>query len=248
MSHPKRLFLKDFEGTISPGDIVPFPEDSKKHFFSVLRCTPGDELTLVHTLSSTEFRVQLTESKELLIIEAIASEEVIHPVASLCIGLCKGKKNEFIIEKAVELGVRQIFLLQAEHSVLDLRQEARRRNRIQRWQKIADQASAQSYKKRLSSVTYASNFAAYAQMLDEMSSPNDLRIVCSTENDSKELKSMGLIKSPVHLLIGPEGDFAFSELEACRALYFTPVSLGPWILRSETAAITAIAQVLALCE
>lgn len=247
MSHPGRIFIKLTPGTPAPGVRIPFPEDQKDHFFKVLRLRPGAKLTAVLNDVGCVCETVITPEGDLVIESVIeASSEISAPVRSLAFALCKGKKNEFVIEKAVELGVSTLILWQSDHSVVKPADPKSLKNKMTRWQKIAEQAAAQSRKNLLPSVTYVSKAAEAIAEITRLHRPEELLIMCSIENGAKELKSLGLKRHPVHLLIGPEGDFSAREITLFKEAGFLPASLGPWVLRSETAAIAAIAQVQAL--
>lgn len=170
------------------------------------------------------------------------------PVQALIFGMSKGKKNELVIEKATELGVESIILWQTSRSILRLKDEDEVARRTERLSKIAEAAAKQSKRTSIPSVHICLSEASLAKELERLA-PGP-RLCCSLSPGSKSLSE--IVCSPESrqssIAIGPEGDFSPKEEQWLTTQHFSPVRLGENILRSETAAIAAIAMVNALCE
>jgi len=162
-------------------------------------------------------------------------EPAVHLI--LLASLIKFDRFEWMIEKATELGVAIIIPVHAERTDFGLDRAAPKR--VERWRRIAREASQQSRRVRMPQVTGLVTLrqaleteAAYRYWLDEAAGapPLMLQLPAQTQPGDR-----------VACLVGPEGGWAVREREQMAASLFQPVSLGPAILRSETAAAAALA-------
>lgn len=149
----------------------------------------------------------------------------------------KGKNMDLILQKAVEIGAAEIVPLISDRTVVRLSDEDAAQKQA-KWQTVAIEAAKQCGQNWLPAVgrpqTLGSFFAVTA--------PYDLRLIASLQSDAQHLKKIladHASPSPVNvlILIGPEGDFTPAELNLARTHGCLPISLGPIILRVETAAI-----------
>lgn len=146
----------------------------------------------------------------------------------------KGEKMELVIQKATELGIHSITPLYSERSVVKLNAE-RSLNKHEHWQKIAIAASCQSWRNDVPLINPPQD------LMDWISNNNDPnKIILSPHHGSQRIVDL-VIADAATLLIGPEGGFSNTEVECALAKNFQAASLGPRILRTETAAIAAIA-------
>lgn len=155
----------------------------------------------------------------------------------LCAALVKFDHFEWMIEKATELGVTEIVPFEAARSERGLERAAMKR--IERWRKIALEASQQARREHLPEVREPVEFtaaiaepASYRYALDE--EPGGPPLLCALPAQRKP-------EDTVSLLIGPEGGWTDDERAAFVAGGWTRVSLGPLILRAETAALAGLA-------
>ncbi len=155
----------------------------------------------------------------------------------LCAALVKFDRFEWTIEKATELGVAEIAPFEAARSDRGLEKAAQKR--VERWRRIALEASQQSRRAHLPEVREPAAFEAvlgeaaeYRYALDE--EPGGVAIAAAVPKERHAQDS-------VALLIGPEGGWTQPERAAFVASGWTRVSLGPLILRSETAALAGLA-------
>ncbi|MGI6588801.1 MAG: 16S rRNA (uracil(1498)-N(3))-methyltransferase [Peptococcia bacterium] len=158
-------------------------------------------------------------------------------------GLSKGEKMDLIIQKATELGVRGIIPLKTRRCVVKLegKKEVERRKR---WQKVALEAVKQCHRTLIPTVSPVHSLEEFLQEL-----PVKRRLFIPWEKggssfrcvleEGKASKTIGSV--PVYLLIGPEGGFAEEEVEQVQSYGGIPISLGPRILRTETASLAALA-------
>lgn len=172
--------------------------------------------------------------------ELPATEPVVR--ISLLMSLIKFERFEWVIEKATELGVESIVPVQAERSDKGLELAARKR--IDRWRKIARAAGQQSHRVRLPEilpvveVARALACAGRRMYLEEAPGCPLLLTVISNPQPGESIS----------ILVGPEGGWTDRERSQLVAASWTPVSLGPQILRAETAAIAAVALLSHLWE
>ena len=157
------------------------------------------------------------------------------PNITLLLAIFKFDRMEWAIEKCTELGVRKIVPVIARRT--DAHLAAASSKRVERWRRIALQASEQS---RRSSPP---EIAEVIKLRESLSLPGDVRIVLSESEQQTQLRDLlGNGQSgEILLAIGPEGGWAEDELRAFQEQGWTSASLGPTILRAETAAIAATA-------
>ncbi len=146
--------------------------------------------------------------------------------------ISKGEKMDFVIQKATELGVKKITPLFSERSVVHLKQE-RLENKIAHWQKIAIHAAEQCGRTEVPTIEHA---VAITEWIFNCNQKTCLGLDPLSANRLNTLPILG----PVALLIGPEGGLTEEELSYAQKKGFQTVSLGPRILRTETAALVAI--------
>ncbi len=143
------------------------------------------------------------------------------------------KKNmDLIVQKATELGVAEIHPLLSERTVVEAS------GKPDRWRAIALESCKQCGHNWLPTIHPPAKAAAFLTALP----PADLKFICSLQPDAKPLKSyLGTLafrnSGTVLILIGPEGDFTPAELALAKSAGCLPLSLGPLVLRAETAAI-----------
>ncbi len=207
------------------------------HVARVLRLREGDALTLFDGRGG-EYDARITgfrkDAVQIEVREHRAVERESALDLTLAQGVSRGERMDWVVQKATELGVRRIVPVLTERSVvrLDERQSERK---LQHWRGIAIAACEQSGRNRVPEVAPPSNFfeairGSDAQMTRLLLSP------------SASLRARDLPRpTAITLLIGPEGGLTDNEDEAALRAGFKPVQLGPRILRTETAAIAALA-------
>jgi 16S rRNA (uracil1498-N3)-methyltransferase len=168
-------------------------------------------------------------------VEPIASQPL--PVAiTLCAALIKFDRFEWMVEKATELGVERILPVEAARSEKGLFEASRKRQ--ERWARVAREASQQSRRVSVPEILPAVRFpqclgtdADARYFLEESSAPPLLRSLPESRGS----------RDRVAALIGPEGGWTDAERRAASEAGWRPVSLGPTVLRAETAAAAALA-------
>lgn len=162
-------------------------------------------------------------------------------------GLPKSDKMEFIIEKAVELGATAIVPTEMEHCVVKL-DNKKKEQKVSRWQKIAEAAAKQSKRNIIPEVLDCMSFKAALEFAKEL----DLLLVpyeCAGGMAATK-KALAKIKKgmSVGIIIGPEGGFSEKEIAAAKTAGGEIISLGSRILRTETAAVTAVSMCMLYAE
>jgi 16S rRNA (uracil1498-N3)-methyltransferase len=148
-------------------------------------------------------------------------------------GIAKNEKMDFIIQKAIELGVTKIMPLFTEYCNVKLEGE-RSQKRLERWQNIAISACEQSGRDKIPTIDNAQNFTNFINQ--KYSSLNLLLSPRATTKATTLPKEV----TAITMLIGPEGGFSNIEETMAQNNGFIPINLGPRILRTETATITAL--------
>jgi 16S rRNA (uracil1498-N3)-methyltransferase len=226
------------------GAIVDLPE-TVAHHLHVVRQQPGDEVLLFNG-EGGQVRARLVEigkrraSAEVFALEPV---EVELPYSvTLAQGLPEGSsKMDWIVEKAVELGVAAIQPLAAARSVVKLSGE-RAEKRQAHWEGVIVAASEQSGRNRLARLEALQDFGRY--IAQPAQGPRILLSPRATQSLAAWARATP--PCPVTLLIGPEGGFSAAEEEAAIAAGALALSMGPRVLRTETAGLAALATLNAM--
>lgn len=224
-------------GNICGNDIYIDGEDFN-HIKNVLRMKTGEELSVGDGVTDTEYRCHIEEFEEDRVhcrLDFKKEADIELPVKMyLFQGLPKADKMEFIIQKAVELGVYEIIPVATARAVVKL-DEKRAASRVQRWNMIAEAAAKQSKRTRVPKVADVMSFSKaleYAADLDTELIPYEL-----SEGFDRTREIIDSLKegSSVAVFIGPEGGFDEKEVAQAQKAGAEPVTLGKRILRTETA-------------
>ncbi len=162
-------------------------------------------------------------------------------------GLPKSDKLELILQKAVELGADAIVPVEMHRSIVKI-DEKKKAAKQERWQAIAEAAAKQAKRSRIPEVSAPVSYKTAMERAKEL----DVFLVPYENEDgiagTKAALSRLTPGCKVGILIGPEGGFEEKEIDAARAVGGTPISLGRRILRTETAAITAVGMCMLYAE
>jgi 16S rRNA (uracil1498-N3)-methyltransferase len=223
---------------LTPGATVDLPE-AVAHHLHVVRQQPGAPLTLFNG-EGGQYRAALAElgkKRASALVEAFEPVEVELPYGlTLAQALPEGTKMDWIVEKAVELGVAAIAPLAAQRSVVRLSGE-RAEKRQAHWQGVITAASEQCGRNRLA------RLAPVTELLRWLALPPEGTRVLLSPRATRSLSDWARAQPPqaVTLMIGPEGGFSDQEEEAALAAGALPLSMGPRVLRTETAGLAALA-------
>ena len=214
------------------------------HIIDVLRMVPGDRLQVVAD-DGVSFVGEITtvnsNTVTVLAKEILRDSHEPDVRISLLQGLAKGDKMELIIQKAVEIGIAEIFPVAMVHSVMVL-DSSKAEKKVERWQKIAEAAAKQSKRDTIPAVH---EVLTLDQILQQ--EKWDLLLVAYESENKVSLKEV--LQShkeamTIGVVIGPEGGLSTEEVEAAQKQGGITVSLGRRILRTETAGLVAATVIL----
>ena len=229
---------------VNSGDLFLAPEDVH-HARDVLRLKPGDPVELIQdekrflasVVEITGDRVRLERGEVLP-----STEPDLH--ITLYQGLPKGDKMEWIIQKAVELGVRRIVPVQMDRCVVRLKASDADR-KTARWQKIAREAGKQSGRCIIPDVYAPISLKELASVASSLQAAVVPWEQCRA-GGPKAFAAAHPGLTSLGILIGPEGGITPEEISFLIRSGFQPVTLGPRILRTETAGLAAVSAFSAL--
>ncbi len=228
------------------GEPTTLPRAVTRHALRALRLRQGEFLTVFNGHGG-EFVAQLVQAREpeaeIQVVRFDDREAESAWPFTVAQGLSAGDLMDWTVEKAVELGAATIAPIAMARSVVRLSPE-RARTRRAHWQSLAIAASEQCGRNRIATVDEVLPLDDRLRALPEAT----LRLVLSPEGAPLRTVRRPPPGRRVVLLAGPEGGFADDELGAADAAGFRAVSLGPRILRTETAAATALAMLSALWD
>jgi 16S rRNA (uracil1498-N3)-methyltransferase len=244
-----RLTRVFFDGALDSGSIVDLPRDTGAHLAKVLRARSGDEL-VVFNGDGREFTAVIETVRGSRVSAAIGAARTIDRESPFALTLVqcvpRGDRMDFIVQKATELGVGCIAPVLSQRSVVRL-DEAQAASKQAHWQAVAVSACEQCGRNRLPAVQAPQPLLDYLGATASGETAGLLRLVLEPERAAPASQRSPLdnhaavaITGAV-IAIGPEGGFGPEELEAFRLSAFARVGLGPRVLRTETAAIAAIA-------
>ena len=209
-------------------------KDARHHLLKVLRFPIESMITLFNG-DGYDYVAKIVSVNRICKVE-VNTREKNNSESSLDLtlaqGIAKGEKMDFLIQKAVELGVNRIVPLQTERCVVRLKGE-KIAKRIEHWQKIANHACAQSGR---AVVVEVDTQKTLSELLSVKVS-NGFVLHHQATNTLSNIKPT----SKATILIGPEGGLSEQEIELANGAGFQSVLLGKRILRTETASLAAIA-------
>ena len=229
---------------LTAGDEISLPPDTARHV-QVLRLQPGDELRLFNG-DGQEWpaRVLAMGRKDVQVGLAgaplgQASRELARHI-TLAVGMPANERMDALVEKATELGAAALQPLHCARSVLRLQGERAERRRAH-WQGVAIAAAEQCGRTHVPELAPVTELATWLHHLPTAADAAGRRGVLSLAADAQPLSHWaGESGGAVHLLSGPEGGLAPDEEALARAAGFQPVSLGPRVLRADTAPLAAL--------
>ncbi|OHC63348.1 MAG: 16S rRNA (uracil(1498)-N(3))-methyltransferase [Rhodocyclales bacterium RIFCSPLOWO2_02_FULL_63_24] len=228
---------------LHPGATVELAAEAAHHALKVLRVGAG-ETAILFDGRGGQWRATLNPAGKALraTLDEFADIDCEPPLAlTLVQALPASDKMDFVVQKAVELGVRRIQPVAAKRSLIRLAGE-RAERRVEHWRNIAIAACEQCGRNRVPAVAPILDLPQYLGLAAQ---ENGLGFVCAP-GASGSLRDLKVPTVPISLLIGPEGGFEEGELLAVRAAGFHAIGLGPRVLRTETAGLGALAAMMAL--
>ena len=229
-----------FPDRLPAGGEVVLPEALAHHALRVLRLREGEALALFDGEGGEVAARLVVRGKTAVAVlgERSAADRESPLQVVLVQALATGDKMDWIVQKAVELGVAAIQPVQAERSVLRLGGE-RADKRVAHWQQVAVSACEQCGRNRIPEVRPVQALGHW------LASQRDARNYLLAPGGASGFADALRPPTGVHLLVGPEGGWSEAELAAADAAGCQRVSLGPRVLRTETAGLAALAVVQA---
>ena len=216
--------------------------EAGQHVAVVLRMQVGDALTLFNG-RNFEFQSTITRVKKKQVFVSLTSRIEVNRESPLSIhlgqALSKGDRMEWVVQKAAELGVASISPLITERCAVRLDQE-RMLKKTQQWQAIVIAACEQCGRNTIPVVHPPINLGHFLQSLTL-----DAKYILHTQG-AKSWRDYSFCNGELALLIGPEGGFSEGDISLASRYQCEPLSLGPRILRTETAAISALSLLQAI--
>lgn len=221
------------------GDQLNLPAQAAEHVARVLRMAAGDAVTLFNGDDRDYHATILAAGKRDVLVsidgkQDVASESPLSLTLAQAIG--RGEKMDWIVQKATELGVARIVPLVTERTQVQL-DAARARKRVEHWRAVAVGACEQSGRARLPEVTATQ---ALPEWLAQIDAEPGLRLALEPGAGSR-LRTLHFTVPRGILVVGPEGGLGEGDLQRLHEAGFAGVSLGPRILRTETAGLAALA-------
>ncbi len=221
------------------GDVLSLPPSAARHV-QVLRLQPGDGITLFNgqggEFAATVMRMGRSDV-EVQIGAHNATERETACAVHLLAGITANERMDWLVEKATELGAASLTPLTAERSVLKLKGE-RAEKKLAHWQGVAVAAAEQCGRNRVTRIDEAQTLAAW---LAQHPAGTGVRLVLSLSPGTQPLRTAVQGHTDVTLLSGPEGGLTPAEETLALAAGFVPVTLGPRVLRAETAPLAVLA-------
>ncbi|WP_270646413.1 16S rRNA (uracil(1498)-N(3))-methyltransferase [Paeniclostridium hominis] len=215
-----------------------------KHISKVLRCRVGEELEICDN-DNNEYICEITNIDKSQVNLNILKRVDIKRESDLKIkvyqGLPKGPKMEMILQKLTEVGVDEIILVQTKRTVVKV-DDKKEDKKIERWERIIYEAAKQSKRGKIPKLR---GVLSFKETLADMKE-NDFNIAPYENEKTKTIKQAikGKDINNIGIFVGPEGGFEDTEINAIEEIGGQSVSLGPRILRTETASLVASSIVL----
>ncbi|MFB5662113.1 16S rRNA (uracil(1498)-N(3))-methyltransferase [Alteribacillus sp. HJP-4] len=213
-------------------------DDDAKHILKVMRMQEGDNIICLDNKGTSALcRIEAIQenSVEVHIIKNINDNPELPITTVIAQGLAKGDKLDLVVQKGTELGVSRFCFFAAERSVVKW-EPKKAEKKMERLRKIAKEAAEQAGRIFIPEITY---FFHFKDILQE-SKQYEAKILVF-EEEAKRNQHLGLkeiLKQPqasIFAIIGPEGGISPLEADLCNQEAILSVSLGPRILRTETA-------------
>ena len=237
--HPSQINIPDRTVIISGDDV--------NHIKNVLRMKPGEEISVSNGMDGKEYRcgIRLLEEERIVCELRLIKEDAVELPVKVYLFQClpKADKMEWIVQKAVELGVYEIIPVASARCVVKL-DSKKAKAKVARWQGIAEAAAKQSRRAIIPRVAEVVSFSQAVKMAENM----DVRWIPyeMAEGMEKTRKVIGNLRSgqSIAVFIGPEGGFEEGEVGSAMESGIVPITLGRRILRTETAGMAVLSWIM----
>ena len=232
-----------FDKKLVSGASIQLDSEVAHYLINVLRLKPDSEINLFNG-DAGEFRGVIASGSKKEVVVHI-NEQLSQPSRSplhlhLALGLSKGDRMDYAIQKSVELGVAEITPLYTEFNEVRFKDIARLQKKLVHWQKIAIAACEQCGSHGPPTINSP---VALCEFIKKESTANRLVLDKSGDNSLSETKK----SEAIDLVVGPEGGLSAFELKNLKSQGYKVINMGPRILRTETAPIAALAILRSVC-
>ena len=228
--------MQRYFASINQDYSVSFSKDDEHHILHVMRMKRNDEIEVVCNNKLFLCHIDSVNPLSVNVIHEIDSDVELNSDITLLFALTKGDKTDLVLQKATELGVKNIALIQSERTVVKYDNKDIDK-KIQRFQKIMKEASEQSHRLVVPNLIGIYNLK---QLPKEAFSDLNYIAYEKEAGDTKEAFADVTKNKSISILVGPEGGFSEEEVNNLVKQGFIRTSLGKRILRAETAAIYAL--------
>jgi 16S rRNA (uracil1498-N3)-methyltransferase len=230
LSEPPRFVVA---GGLSSAQTASVTGADFHHMRRVLRLAPGAAVVLVDGVG-TEYRARIKEfNRSFALVEILSRRQNVRLARrTLGVAMIKGWRMDFVVEKAAELGAAEFWPLHCARSVV---REAGA-ERVQRWRRLAVAAAKQCLSPFVMEIIPACSFGQFL----EQTRGAELAAICRQGAPPLGILARRHARAAAVVACGPEGDFTGEELESAARAGFVATGLGPYRLRSETAALAAL--------
>ncbi|MEM9387185.1 MAG: 16S rRNA (uracil(1498)-N(3))-methyltransferase [Pseudomonadota bacterium] len=247
LRHPMRIPRVLVQGPINGRESLDLEEPIAHHIQRVLRLRPGEPLVLFDGRGG-EYQATLVQRSGRLAADIHQHREDDRDAGGLAVTLwqavCRGGRMDTVVEKATELGVHRIVPLLTQRAVVKLQGE-RGEQRREHWQRVVHAACEQCGLNRVPEVTSPTALEQAVRALDQAPQPGapyrwwlDPR---AGQHLGQRAASLRTAPGTIILLVGPEGGFDHREDKLLDGAHFERLSLGPRVLRADTAGLAALA-------
>jgi 16S rRNA (uracil1498-N3)-methyltransferase len=217
------------------------PEESH-HCSHVLRLSEGDRVTVFDGAGREGQATIASTSSSRVTLKIAGTSKTPSPPCEITLAqaIPKGKNMDLIVQKAVELGASKLVPILSDRTIVQLDADETAKKR-EKWRTVALEACKQCGQNHLPVISAPMNMKDFLERADKSS----LLLIASLQPDARTLKFVlseytqqhGALPKRVTVFVGPEGDFTPAEISLAKSHGCQPITLGPIILRTETAAI-----------
>ncbi|MFZ4774591.1 MAG: 16S rRNA (uracil(1498)-N(3))-methyltransferase [Terrimicrobiaceae bacterium] len=218
------------------------PAEESHHCVNVMRLAANERITVFDGAGREAAAVIVEANSKGVVLKVSNAAKTLPPPCSITLvqAVPKGKNMDLIVQKAVELGASSIAPILSDRTVVQL-DAAELEKKRSKWQEVALEACKQCGQNHLPTVAKPCSPKEFFERADR----KELMLIASLQPDARPLKAVladfvstnSRLPRSVIVLVGPEGDFTPAELSLAKSNGCIPITLGPIILRTETAAI-----------
>ncbi len=215
-----------------------------KHIRDVLRLRLNDEIEVSCDGYTYVTKIKSLEKNQILLDIIKKYKGSNEPPINIILyqALAKGNKMDIIFQKGTEIGISKFYPVGTNRSIVKISNAKKEKTRINRWSTIVDGAAKQSKRDMVPKVE---NIISFKEMILLLKDKENILVPYENEDSNGIKKDLEKLKGKeIHLIIGPEGGFDPKEIEDLKEIGAKIVTLGPRILRTETAGLVASSIIL----